>query len=140
MAIEQQGGWSRQQREEMDQRFTDAMARALRSSQENPPAAAATVSSRGHAATFLYKRLSLEPPTPRRPGSSGQGPPGHPWGQAVPGGEGIGGDHRETAHRILCHVRDSSTGCDARAQNRMQRGEFRVKVRQEPSSVSLYQP
>ena len=25
---EQQGGWSRQQREEMDQRFTDAMARA----------------------------------------------------------------------------------------------------------------
>jgi len=43
---EQQGGWSRQQREKMDQRFTDAMARALRSSQENPAAAAATVSSR----------------------------------------------------------------------------------------------
>ena len=30
---EQQGGWSRQQREEMDQRFTDAMARALRTGQ-----------------------------------------------------------------------------------------------------------
>src|SRR5262249_7213343 len=44
---EQQGGWSRQQREEMDQRFTDAMARALRTGQEGPAAANATVSSRG---------------------------------------------------------------------------------------------
>jgi hypothetical protein len=48
---EQVGGWSRQQREEMDQRFTDAMARALRSGQEGPPPANATVSSRGHART-----------------------------------------------------------------------------------------
>src|SRR5262245_48257885 len=39
---EQQGGWSRQQREEMDQRFTDAMVRALRSGQAAaaPPSAA----------------------------------------------------------------------------------------------------
>ena len=51
---EQQGGWSRQQREEMDQRFTDAMARALRAGQENPAAAAAMVSSRGHAGTPSY--------------------------------------------------------------------------------------
>jgi hypothetical protein len=35
---EQQGGWWRQQREEMDQRFTDAMASTLRSGQKNPPA------------------------------------------------------------------------------------------------------
>jgi hypothetical protein len=42
---EQIGGWSRQQREEMDQRFTDAIVRALRSGQENPATAAATVSS-----------------------------------------------------------------------------------------------
>ena len=48
---EQQGGWSRQQREEMDLRFTDAMARALRTGQENPAAAAATVNSRFHAGT-----------------------------------------------------------------------------------------
>ena len=48
---EQQGGWSREQREKMDQRFTEAMARALRTGQENPAAAAATVSSRGHAGT-----------------------------------------------------------------------------------------
>ena len=31
---EQQGGWSRQQREEMDQRFTEAMNRALHGDQE----------------------------------------------------------------------------------------------------------
>ena len=44
---EQIGGWSRQQREEMDQRFTDAMARALRSSKKNPAAAAATSPTAG---------------------------------------------------------------------------------------------
>jgi len=34
---EQQGGWSRQQREEMDQRFTDAMARALHTGRAQGP-------------------------------------------------------------------------------------------------------
>src|SRR5262245_36682726 len=38
----------------MDQRFTDAVARALRSSKKNPAAAAATLSSRGHAGTPSY--------------------------------------------------------------------------------------
>jgi len=45
------GGWSREQREAMDQRFAEAIARALRTGQENPAAAAATVSSRASAGT-----------------------------------------------------------------------------------------
>jgi hypothetical protein len=61
---EQQGGWSRQQREEMDQRFAEAIARALRTGRENPAAAAATVNSRGH-------RHSRRPSTcPMRPSQS----------------------------------------------------------------------
>jgi hypothetical protein len=45
----------------------------------------------GGRGSFLYKRLSLDDPRPQggqvlRPGS-----PGHPWGQAVPGGIGWGG-------------------------------------------------
>jgi hypothetical protein len=46
---EQQGLWSRQRREEMDQHFTDATARALRSGQEGPAATNTTGRSRGHA-------------------------------------------------------------------------------------------
>ena len=49
---EQIGGWSRQQREEMDQRFTDAMARALRSGQEKSTRSCRDGEfARGHAGT-----------------------------------------------------------------------------------------
>jgi ATP dependent DNA ligase domain len=81
--------------------------------------------------------ITLDPKEAR---FSGQGSPGHPWGQAVPGRDRAGGSPGKPPLRYLCHVRDSSTGCDARAQNRMQRCGFGVKVRQEPSSVSLCQP
>jgi hypothetical protein len=38
----QVGGWSREQREQMDEKFRQAFERALRSSQESGAAAAAT--------------------------------------------------------------------------------------------------
>ena len=55
---------------------------------------------------------------PREAGFSAKVRLSHPWGQAVPGGIGWG-DHRETALGYMCHVRDSSSRCDTRAQNRM---------------------
>jgi hypothetical protein len=57
---------------------------------------------------------------PREAGFSAKVRLSHPWGQAVPGGIGWG-DHRETALGYMCHVRDSSSRCDTRAQIALRR-------------------
>jgi hypothetical protein len=44
----QVGGWSRAERERMDERFREAFTRALRSGQETKAAAAATVRAEKH--------------------------------------------------------------------------------------------
>ncbi len=65
--------------------------------------------------SFLRSACRLMISDPREAGFSAKVRLSHPWGQAVPGGIGWG-DHRETALGYMCHVRDSSSRCDTRAQ------------------------
>jgi hypothetical protein len=77
----------------------------------------------GDAASACLSRLMTRP---QGPGSSGQVSPDSSLGPSGSRGDRLG-DHRETALEYMCHVRDSSTGCDARAQNRMRRCDLRSR-------------
>jgi hypothetical protein len=76
----------------------------------------------GHSFTSACRLMTSDPKEAR---FSGQVPPVIPGAKRFPvGRDRLGGITGKPPLGYMCHVRDSSTGCDARAQNRMQRCEL----------------